>query len=205
VLSLTASANVETPRDWLSISFATTREGTDAGAVQSQLKQALDAAVGEARRVAKGDGAVQVAAGGFSLQPRYSPKGQMNGWTGSTSLTVQGRDMSTIAQLVGRIGTLTVAGVSYGLSPEAREKAEGEATAQAIARYRARAATSAALFGYARYDLREVTVQSEMPQPRGGMMFKPMMAQAADSAALPVEAGEEHVVVTVSGTVQLAR
>ena len=45
-----------------------------------------------------------------------------------------------IGQLAGRLSTLSVAGVGYGLSREAREKVEGDASAQAIAKFRARAA-----------------------------------------------------------------
>jgi len=52
VVNLSASASVDVARDLLSITFSTTREGSDAAAVQSQLKQALDAALAEARKAA---------------------------------------------------------------------------------------------------------------------------------------------------------
>src|ERR1043165_919890 len=53
VLGLTASASVEVQKDVLAITFSTTKDGADANAVQSQLKQALDAALVEARRSAR--------------------------------------------------------------------------------------------------------------------------------------------------------
>ena len=93
VLNLTASASVEVPRDLLQISFSTTRDGPDAGAVQSQLKQALDAALAEARKAAK-PGQVDVQTGAFSLTPRYGPKGgTITGWQGTAELIVEGRDI----------------------------------------------------------------------------------------------------------------
>ena len=46
---------------------------------------------------------------------------------------------------------MTIARVSYGVSRELREKVEGEVTAQAIARYRAKAADYAKQFGYTGY------------------------------------------------------
>ena len=53
VVSLMASATLEVAKDQMSVVFTTTREGTDAGVVQSQLKQALEAALAEARKVVK--------------------------------------------------------------------------------------------------------------------------------------------------------
>ena len=67
VVNLNASATVEVASDWLTVVFSTTREGPEAGAVQTQLKQALDAALAEARRIAK-PGDVEVRTGGFSIQ-----------------------------------------------------------------------------------------------------------------------------------------
>lgn len=73
VVSLAASATVEVPKDWLTVVFSTTREGADAGVVQSQLKQALDAALAEARKVAK-PGQVEVQTGGFSPRRATRPR-----------------------------------------------------------------------------------------------------------------------------------
>ena len=62
-----------------------------AAPLQTQLKQALDAALAEARKVAR-PGEVELRTGQFSLNPRYLPKGGSNGWVGSTELIVGGRD-----------------------------------------------------------------------------------------------------------------
>ena len=51
VLGLNASASVEVAKDVLVVTFSTTREGSEANAVQAQLKQALDAALDEAKKV----------------------------------------------------------------------------------------------------------------------------------------------------------
>eukprot|EP01036_Dinobryon_divergens_P041754 gene41754-55385_t len=132
VLTMSATATVEVPKDWMTLAFSVTREGTDASAVQAQLKQAVNAALAEARRVAR-PGQVEVNTGGFSIYPRYGQKGTINGWQGSTELVVEGREMDAIAQLTARITTMTISRVGYSLSREAREKVESEVTAQAIA------------------------------------------------------------------------
>lgn len=204
VASLSASATLEVPQDWLTVVLSTAREGSDAVAVQSQLKQALEAALAEARKFAK-PGQVEVRTGGFSLLPRYAPKaGTITGWQGSTELVVEGRDSTGIAQLAGRVQTLTIARVGHSLSREARQKVEGEVAAMAIERFRARADAMSRQFGFAGYTVREVTLSSDggmdAPAPRMRLQASAVMGEAA---ALPVEAGKATVTANVSGSVQM--
>lgn len=204
-LNLSASASADVTRDVLSIAFSTTREGSDAATVQNGLKQALDAALAQARKLAK-PGQVDVQTGAFSLYPRHDPKsGKINGWQGSAELQVEGRDTAAIAQLAGRISTLSIARVGYSLSREAREKAESDITAQAIARYRAKATDFAKQFGYGGYVLGEVSISSDEAGPRPVMMKAMRMSAGMADEALPTEAGKATVTVNVSGSVQLAR
>lgn len=205
-LNLSASASAEVARDVLGVTFSTTREGGEAAAVQAGLKQALDAALAEARKIAR-PGQVDVQTGGFSLYPRRDPKsGRINGWQGSAELLVQGRDTAAIAQLAGRIATMSIANVGYSLSREAREKAEAEVSAQAIASYRARAADYARQFGYGGYAIGEVSINSgEAEMVRPVAMKALRMSAASADEALPTEAGKATVTVNVSGAVQLTK
>ncbi len=203
VVNLAASASADIARDWLAISFSAVREGSDAAALQAALKQALDAALTQARRVERA-GEIEVRTGSFALTPRYTPKGENNGWRGHAELIVQGRDLNGIAQLAGRINTMGIARVQQSLSRQRRAEAEGAITAQAIAAWRAKATAAATLFGYSAYVLREVSV-SALDQPPQPMMMS-MRARSADSASeesLPVQAGNETVSVTVQGSIQL--
>jgi predicted secreted protein len=205
VVSLMASASVEVPRDLISVTLSTTREGLDAAAVQTQLKQALDAALAEVRPAAR-PGQVDVRTGTFSLYPRYGQKGAITGWQGTAQLSLEGRDIATISQLAGRVSTLTVARVGYGLSREAREKAESEVTAQAVARFRSRSDELARLFGYTGYTIGEVNVSANEPPPMPMPMLRgKAMAASAEAAPLPVEPGQGSVTVTVSGNIRLTR
>ncbi len=202
VLNLSANASVEVAKDLLSVTLSATREGTDAASVQGALKQAIDAALTEARKSAK-PGQVEVQTANFSLYPRYGDKGRMIGWQGSAEIVVEGRDMATIAALTGRLTTVTISRVGYGLSREAREKVEGEVTAQAIARYRAKAGDMVRQFGYGSYTIREVNVGTNEPPPMGGMPLMRAQASFAKDEALPVEPGKATVTATVSGSVQM--
>lgn len=118
---------------------------------------------------------------------------------------MEGKDTGSIAQLAGRITTLSVQRVGYSLSREAREKVEGEVTAQAIARYRAKAADYSRQFGYGGFVIGEINVNADESGPRP--VYKAMRTMAAPMAdeALPTEAGKATVSATVSGSVQLTR
>ena len=205
VVGLSASATMEVTKDVLSVTLSTTREGTDAGSVQTALKQALDAALNEAKKVAKPN-QIEVQTGNFSLFPRYSNKGVITGWQGNAELVVEGRDIPGIAQLTGRISTLTIARVGTNLSREQREKVESDVAAQAIARYRAKAADYAKQFGFSGYTLREVNVNSNEPVAYAAAPMMRMSAKSAEAdSSLPVELGKGTVSVTVNGTVQMTR
>src|SRR4051812_12028643 len=71
VVGLQATATLEVTKDVLSVTLSTTRDGTDAAGVQAGQKQALDAALAEAKKVAR-PGQIEVQTGNFSLFPRYS-------------------------------------------------------------------------------------------------------------------------------------
>ena len=207
VATLAASASVEVARDLLSVTLTTTRDGTDAAQVQAALKQALDAALAEAKKAAR-PGQLDVQTGNFSLYPRYAgaPRGgspAISGWQGSAELLIEGRDMPAIAALTGRVTTMTVGRVAYAMSREQREKVESEVAARAIERFRAKAAEIARQFGYGGYAIREVGVSSAEPSYPSAPMLRAQAMSAAAEPALPVEAGKGTITVTVSGSVQM--
>lgn len=205
VVNLVASASVEVTKDLLTVALNTTREGQDASVVQAQLKLALDTALVEARKSAR-PGQVEVRTGNFSISPRYTNKGVINGWQGSTELVIEGRDMQAIGQLTGRITSLTIARVGYNVSRELRATSESEVSAQAIARYRSKAADYARQFGYSGYAIREVNVTTDEPSPGRPVPMMAMRSMAASTEdALPVEPGKAVVTVNVSGSVQMTR
>jgi predicted secreted protein len=203
VAQLSVSGSVEVQQDLLSISLTTTRDGADAGAVQTQLKQALDTALAQARQAAV-PGQMDVRTGNFSLYPRYGKDGKINGWQGSTELVLEGKDFPRITSTAGKIQSLTMGNVSFALSREQRAKVEGEAQALAIERFKAKASEVARSFGFAGYSLREVSVNAndQGPVPRPRMMAMQAKSEMAD-AAIPVEAGKSTVLVNVSGSVQM--
>ncbi len=203
VINLQSTGQVEAQQDLLMISMNTTKDGADANAVQTQLKTALDAALNEAKKAAQ-PGQLDARTGAFNLYPRYGRDGKINGWQGTTELVLEGRDFARISTAAGKIQSLTLGQVSFGLSREARAKVEGEAQTQAIERFKTKASEIAKNFGFGGYTLREVSVnasdQGYSPRPR--MMDMQAKSMASD-APVPVEAGRSTVVVTVNGSVQM--
>ena len=201
VLQLSASGEVEVLQDWLSLSLTTSREGSEAAAVQAELRKALDAALAQVRPSAQ-PGQMDVRSGDFSIHPRYNRDGKISGWQGRAELVLEGRDFPRITQAAARAGSMTIGNLGFGLSREQRAKVEAEAQAIAIERFKTKAAGIAKAFGFASYTLREVSVGGGegAPQPRMYGMAK-AQAMAAD-APVAVEPGRSTVQVTVSGTVQ---
>ena len=203
VAQLSASGSVDVQQDLLSIAMNTTASGADANAVQTQLKQALDAALAIARPAVL-PGQLDLRTGNFSLYPRYDKNGKINGWQGSSELVLDGRDFSRITTTAGKIQSLTMGNVSFALSREQRTKVEAEAQTIAIDRFKAKALEVSKNFGFTGYTLREVSInandQSFQPRPRA----MAMMAKSADAeSAVSVEAGKNTVLVSVSGSVQM--
>ena len=203
VLQLQTSGTVEVQQDLLQVRLTTARDGTDPAAVQGQLKAALDSALAEARKTALPE-QMDLRTGNFAIYPRNNREGRITGWTGTAELLLEGRDFARITQAAGRIQTMTLGGVSFGLSREQRLKVEGDAQTQAIERFKAKAAELAKAFGFGGYALREVAVNASDPgfQPRMRMVAQDAKAGSAESA-VPVEPGKSAVTVTVSGSVQL--
>jgi predicted secreted protein len=203
VLQLQATGTVEVQQDLLMLNLTTSKEGADAAVVQNQLKTAVDAALAEARKTAQ-PGQLDVRTGNFALYPRNNRDGRITGWQGSAEVILEGRDFARITQTAGRITTMTMGGVSFGLSREQRARVEGEAQTQAIERFKVRATELAKGFGFGGYTLREVSVNANEPgfMPRQRMMAMEAKTASADSQ-VPVEPGKAAVVVTVSGSVQL--
>ncbi len=205
VVQLSATGTVEVQQDLLVLTLAASKEAADAAAVQTQLKQALDAALAEAKRQAQ-PGLLDVRTGPFGLYPRYGKDGKIAGWQGRAELVMEGRDFSRITGAAGKIQTMAISQIGFGLSREARAKVEGEAQTQAIEQFKARAAELSRSFGFGGYTLREVAVNSNemVPGPRPRMMAMEAKASSfSDAAPVPVEAGKAQVVVNVSGSVQM--
>ena len=205
-VSLSASASVEVRQDWMSLNLSTTRDGSDAAAVQAQLRNALDAALAVAKPQAEKD-RMELRTGSFSLSPRYGRDGKINGWQGSVELTLEGRDFERITATAGKVNSLTLNGIHFGLSPKARTALESDLQAQAIERFKTKAKEIAAAFGMGGYQIMQVDVGAVDGGAEAG--HRPMLMMAARSGMadaappVPAEPGRTTVQLSVSGPIRL--
>lgn len=205
VVQLSAQGTVEVKQDWMTATLSASKDGRDAASVQSQLQKVVEAAMTTLRRDAQA-GQMELSSGNFSISPRYGNNGKIEGWQGQAEILLQGRDFLRITQAAAKVQDMTLAGMGFGLSREARDKVEGEAQAKAIENFRQRAAAISKSFGFAGYSLREVNVSSNgggvrpMPRPRMMSMAK---ASYAEAAPVPVEADRAEVTVSVGGSIQM--
>ena len=203
VVQLSATGSVDVQQDLLVLTLSTTRDGKDAATVQSQLRQALDAATLEARRQVE-PGQMDMRTGSFSLNPRYGENNQISGWRGRAELVLEGRDFARITNTAARVTTMTIGNVAFDLSREQRAKVERDAQGKAIENFKVQAADLTRAFGFSRFTLREVAVNSNSyaPDPRPRMLAMEAKSAMAD-APIAVEAGKSTVTVNVSGSVQM--
>jgi predicted secreted protein len=205
VVNLSAQASAEVLADTLAVTLRVLRQGSDAAKLQAQLKQVIDAALADARRSAAAPG-LEVRTGVFNISPRYGNNAAIVGWQGQAELILSGIDTALVAAQAGRLTGLQVVASSFSVSPALREKLEADLVAQAIERFRRRAALVAQGLGYADVVVRELAVSGADGEPPPRVMA--MMARSADmasaeSAPLPVEPGLVRLSASVQGSVHL--
>lgn len=203
IVHLSASALAQVQQDWLVMTLSVQKEGTDAMAVQTQIKNHLASALALARPSAQG-GALEVSTGQMSVSPRYGRDGKANGWTGVAELVLQGRDIERITGVAGRVQGMTVGQVQWAISPELKRQTENRIQEDAVAQFQSRAAALTRSFGSSGYDLKEVRVSSQESTGEPQMRMVAMQVEALPPAMpVPAQAGSARVVVNVSGSIQL--
>ena len=203
-IQITAFATRELPNDVLSIYFTASESGSDPVPIQEKLRVRLAAALEVVRPHLK-EGEVETETEGFSVQPRYNNKSVIQGYVGSTALTVKGTDTATISQLVGKITTMTINGTENSLSKKARKAVEAEITDEAIQTFRDKAGAATKAFGLESYRIGQVAVQVDRDYGRrgGGRVMALAASASLESAGggLDVEGGKTEVNASVSGTI----
>ncbi len=206
VVSLSASARKEVAQDWLTVVVRASLEGSDATAVQAQLKSVVNQALAELRPQEQPQ-QLEVRTGGFGIYPRHNPQGRLVGWLGQADLVVQGRDFAKVGQVAGRLPRMVVTQADFSLSREGRQQLESEVQSQAVQKFRQRAQELARDFGFSGYSLRQVSVgaldRPEQPVMQARLMSDAGLERSAAAAPIPLAAGKEEVRITVSGSIQL--
>lgn len=204
-VDLSVSATRDMANDLTIAVLYAEREGQDQASVASGINETMAWALAEAKAVQ----GIKLQTQQYSTYPIYGQGSNViSGWRARQSLRLESADAATLSELISRLqARLAVESVGFAVSHARQEEVETALTTEALARFQARAAQIAKDLGRAGYRLVHLNVGGTggMPAPvryaRALGMVEGAMATAG--AAAQIEAGEQTMTVTASGTIQL--
>ena len=197
-VSVTASATASVANDRM---FAWLRAEVD-NADPARAAAEVNARIGKAVARVKSTPGVEVKTSGYSSY-QWTDKQQVTRWRVQQSISLETSDFAALAALLTRMqaeDTLVMSGMSFGVSNDARRKAEDALTQEAIKAWQARAQSASKALGFDTWRVGRVNVATGEPPMRPQPMMR-MTAAAAGAAAPPVnaEGGNTDITVTVTG------
>lgn len=172
------------------------------GAQAGELARKVNTAMAAALLVAKAHPGINVRTGATQTYPVYAKNSRMiESWRMRSELLLESRDAAALSELLGKLqATLAVGNIGFAPAPDTRRKVEDDTAIDAIAGFTEKAARYAATLKK-RYRIVSMNIGAQGAVPPGPTFRA--MAMVADSAPMPVEAGESNIVVTVSGQIEL--
>jgi len=176
------------------------------GSDPAEVARKVKSVIADGLATAKAQPGITVKSGGTHTWPIYSKTGRIiENWRMRSELLLESRDAAALSTAVGKLqgGQLAIGGIHFAPAPETRRKADDDVTIEAIEAFNAKAARIAATLKKP-YKIRQMSVNAggHFPQPYPMARGAAMMA-SAESAPMPVEAGESNVTVNVSGQIEL--
>jgi predicted secreted protein len=196
LIELSAEASRTAPNDLARASAFS--EATDYN--PRDLAKKVNAVINQALVSARAYPTVKVQSAGTHTWPNYDKAGRISGWHMRSNLELESRDITALTELLGQLqGTMGIGQISFMPSPETHRKVEDAVILDAMAAFDARAKLVADGL-HKPFTLKQMTIgNAGGSQPPRLAMVRPAMA--AD--AVPVEAGESRISVTVSGQIEL--
>lgn len=196
--ALTASASSQVSQDTIKITLAAQVANASHQTVSTELTQALDSVVKQAKAVST----VKAYSGNYRVWPLTNDEGKITGWQGRAEVILESTDFEAASGLAGQLSDrMPIANLQFSVSSQVRAKAEADLLNDAAQAFKARAQAAAQAFGYQGFRIKTLSLDG------GGAEYTPMprmmMAASADKMAVPLEAGVETVTVSVRGEVYL--
>ena len=196
LIELSAQASRTAPNDLARASAFS--EATDFN--PRDLAKKVNAVINQALASARAFPTVKVQSAGTHTWPNYDKAGRISGWHMRSNLDLESRDITALTELLGQWqSTLGIGQISFMPSPETQRKVEDAVILDAVAAFDARAKLVAEGL-HKSFTLKQMTIGNA----GGSQPPRLTMARAAMVAdAIPVEAGESRISVTVSGQIEL--
>lgn len=200
-VSLNESAQTEIDNDLLVAVLFAQAEGKDAATPADEVNRIMDWAV----NLAKSHPEVKVQTLGYHSNAVYK-KSAIRGWRVNQSLRLESRDSRLLGDLIAKLQEkLKVQSIGYRVSDEQRRKHLDGLTAEALARFQARAAHIAESLGRSGFRVVRLNIndsrQNPMPVAHGMRM-----EASADQSVAParIEAGTRKMTISVNGEIELS-
>jgi predicted secreted protein len=195
-VSVTASATMSVANDRM---FAWLRAEVD-NPDPARAAAEVNARIGKAIARVKGAPGVEVKTSGYSSY-QFTDK-LVTRWRVQQSIALESSDFAALAALLTRMqaeDTLVMSGMSFGVSNDARRKAEDALTQEAIKAWQARAQSASKALGFDAWRVGRVNVMTGEPPMRPQAMMRMQAAGGAGAPPVNAEGGNTDVTVTVSG------
>ncbi len=197
VVTVTASASASVANDRLHAWLRAEAQNASAAAAASDV----NTRVAKALARIKAAPALTVQTSGYTTA-QIAERGQPVRWRVAQSVSIEGSDFATIANLVTQlqeIDGLLLSGLTFDVSSAKRRETEDALTQQALAAWRARAANAVRGLGLTAWRPGRVNVNTSDQAPPQLMFRGGVAAMSAPAATVPLEAGATEVTVTVTG------
>lgn len=200
LISIQATASEDVVTDTMVAHIAIEDEQSD----PAQLAQRINSRMAWAHAIVSEYADVQLIGGNYSSYPVYD-KRIFQHWRGSQQFSLKSKNAPQLGQLVGQLqDKLLIKSLSYQISTELSRKTQEQLIKQAIDAFKSRADIVRQQLGSSAYSIYRMDIQTN--QQGGPIMPRTrlMMADSMESSvAATLNPGQETILVTVTGTIQL--
>lgn len=199
-VDLSANATLRAPNDQLKVEVFSEMNAATPQEVASLVNRQIAAALVQAKAYAPG---VKTQTGSTRTNPVYGKNSRINSWQMRSDLQIESQDLVAFSELVGKLqNTLGVSEIQAMPSLATRKKFENDATLNAIEAFKSKADLIASSFNKP-YRISKLSFNGQY-QPRPVMAMRAKSSLMSEYAAMPMEAGESEITITVSGQIEIA-
>lgn len=200
-VSLRAQVQQAVSHDTLTVRMFVEEQGKDAGELARRITQRLNDSLQTARQVKD----IEVSSGPRSSEPVYDEKREnIIGWRERGEIVLESTDFAALSTLTGELmDELSLADMSFSLSPAARQKTEDELMREAIAAFQSRAEIATKSLGGKDYRVVNLSLDTQFMQPMAYRGAKLASMADSESASPSVEGGQADVTLNATGTIEV--
>jgi predicted secreted protein len=196
-IHLSSTANTEVENDVLIAILYVQREGSKLPPLVNDVNEHIAKAVKQSRQIPH----IDVQTLSHQTDPIYD-KQRLSGWRVRQSILLKSQDSESLGQLIGDLQPiLAVESIQYTVSLNKMREVEDKLIAEAIDAFSQRAKLVTNQFGYSRYRLVDINIDTATAihsmRTRGAVMAMEVIAPPT------IEAGKQEIQVTVNGTIEI--